>query len=67
MPRAITAREAIGIASSVNARLEAVTPTYVKRKSAAAKHVPRGGLLVETDLGFVALAVVYLETQEHTT
>lgn len=56
--RAISVRQALKIAADRGCSLEAVRPKTIKKKTAAAKYVPRGGLLVHDGDGYVPLALV---------
>lgn len=59
MRRALTVREALSAASKVGCICEAVFNVPMRDKGAAARRVPRGGLLVQHEDGrFLAIGLV---------
>lgn len=56
--RPMTARQALQLAADRGATLEAVHARDLKSRPAAARRVPRGGILVKADGLYVALELV---------
>lgn len=53
-----TRREALTYAEGKQCRLEAVYPRPIGSRVSAARRVPRGGILVREDDGYIALELV---------